>query len=239
MRPEIEELEGWYRGRAGNRAALSLATAVAPLVRRGATARLLALGYCGPLLEGFDPAWVERLILACPAEQGSIRWPATGANLAVEVDELSLPFIDSLFDQVLVVHSLEHAAPAAELLGELWRVLAPGGSAVIVVPNRAGVWVHMETTPFGQGTPFGRRQLRRMLEDARFELDHRQTLLAIPPVSLAGGLDRPVMKLLPGLGGLHIIRAIKREGPAMKPVGRTRNRRRRLAGAGLAPSPTC
>src|SRR3546814_14734062 len=81
--------------------------------------------------------------------------------------------------RALVVHALEHAATAERFLRELWRVLAPGGSIVMVVPNRAGIWVHMETTPFGHGAPFGKNQLRRMLADALFEVDHRQTLLAV------------------------------------------------------------
>lgn len=236
MRPEIEELQSWYQGRAGNRAALSLATAVAPLIRRGASVRLLALGYCAPLLQGFDPASVERLVLACPAEQGGDRWPAEGDNLAVEVDEQSLPFTDALFDQALIIHALEHAAPARRLLRELWRVLAPGGSLVIVAPNRAGLWVHMETTPFGQGTPFGQKQICRMLNDALFEIDHRETVLAVPPVSLVSGLDRPVMKMLPKLGGLHVIRAAKRDGPAAMPVGKVQRTRVKR---GLVPRTDC
>ena len=39
-------------------------------------------------------------------------------------------------DRVLMVHSLEFAESPRETLKELWRVLAPGGRLVIVVPNR-------------------------------------------------------------------------------------------------------
>src|SRR3546814_5275129 len=71
MRPEIEELATWYQGRVGARAALALTSAVAPLIRRGTSTRLLGLGYCAPLLQGFDLASVERLILACLTDQGA------------------------------------------------------------------------------------------------------------------------------------------------------------------------
>src|SRR3546814_18054691 len=64
MRPEIEELATWYQGRVGARAALALTSAVAPLIRRGTSTRLLGLGYCAPLLQGFDLASFERLLLA-------------------------------------------------------------------------------------------------------------------------------------------------------------------------------
>ncbi len=225
MRPQVEELANWYQSRAGMRAAQALASAVAPLIRRGTTERILALGYCAPLLDGFDPRSVERLILACPVDQGGLPWPRPQQNLVAEVDELALPFQDALFDQALVIHALEHAAPARRLLRELWRVLAPGGSVVIVAPNRSGLWVHMEATPFGHGAPFGKGQVCRMLDDALFEIDHRRTLLAVPPTPFLGWLDRPVMKIVPKLGGLHIIRAVKRDGPSVLPVGRVRRRR--------------
>ena len=234
MRPEVEDLAQWYQSRTGARAALALASAVAPLIHRGTTTRLLALGYCAPLLNGFDLASVERLILACPAEQGGLAWPRAAPNLAAEIDVLAMPFQDALFDEALVVHALEHAAPPRRLLRELWRVLAPGGSIVIVTPNRAGLWVHMETTPFGHGAPFGKNQICGMLEDALFEITHRQTLLAVPPLPAVAWLDRPAMRLLPKMGGLHIIRATKREGPMPVPVGRARKARRLLAPRGAA-----
>src|SRR3546814_5722786 len=82
MRPEIEELASWYRQDTGAKVASVLAAAIAPLIRRSATARLLALGYCTPFLDGFDPASVERLVLACPAEQGGSCWPSPECNLA-------------------------------------------------------------------------------------------------------------------------------------------------------------
>src|SRR3546814_980724 len=78
----------------------------------------------------------------------------------------------------------------------------------MVVPNRAGIWGHMETTPFGHGAPFGKNQLRRMLADALFEVDHRQTLLAVPPQRPFGWMDRPPMQIAPRTGGLHVLRAM-------------------------------
>src|SRR3546814_19061826 len=125
MRPEIEELASWYRQDTGAKVASVLAAAIAPLIRRSATARLLALGYCTPFLDGFDPASVERLVLACPAEQGGSCWPSPECNPAAEVDELMLPLAAALFDQALVVPPLAHAAPAERFLPELCGGLPP------------------------------------------------------------------------------------------------------------------
>src|SRR3546814_15288005 len=98
----------------------------------------------------------------------------------------------------------------------------------MVVPNRAGIWVHMEMTPFGHGAPFGKNQLRRMLADALFEVDHRQTLLAVPPQRPFGWMDRPLMKIAPRTGGRPLLRAATRAGPAPPIAGRPARRRTRF-----------
>ena len=58
-----------------------------------------------------------------------------------------------------MVHALEHAEDPRETLKEMWRVLAPNGRLVIVVPNRRGLWASFEHTPFGSGRPYSRGQL--------------------------------------------------------------------------------
>ena len=50
----------------------------------------------------------------------------------------------------------------------MWRVLAPEGRLLLIVPNRRGVWARLDTTPFGHGRPYSRGQLERLLTDALF-----------------------------------------------------------------------
>lgn len=52
----------------------------------------------------------------------------------VEADACSLPFSDASFDKLLSVHLLEHLPVPVRAIGEMARVLKPGGEAVIVVP---------------------------------------------------------------------------------------------------------
>jgi SAM-dependent methyltransferase len=47
-----------------------------------------------------------------------------------------LPLADGRFASVLSVHSLEHVPDPERVLDEVARVLAPGGTAVFVTPNR-------------------------------------------------------------------------------------------------------
>lgn len=91
----------------------------------------------------------------------------SASSTALIFDE-ELPLPDSSIDRVLMVHSLEFAESPRETLKELWRVLAPGGRLVIVVPNRRGVWARMEHTPFGSGRPYSRGQLTSLLRETNF-----------------------------------------------------------------------
>jgi SAM-dependent methyltransferase len=54
----------------------------------------------------------------------------------VRGDAESLPYDDGYFDAVTCLGSLEHFLDPAKALEEMRRVLAPGGRAVIVVPNQ-------------------------------------------------------------------------------------------------------
>jgi SAM-dependent methyltransferase len=51
-------------------------------------------------------------------------------------DMRELPFADGSFESVLAVQSLEHVPDPERVLGEVKRVLAPGGVAIFVTPNR-------------------------------------------------------------------------------------------------------
>lgn len=53
-------------------------------------------------------------------------------------DVLALPFPDASFDIVLCTEVIEHTPDAATAIGELARVLRPGGTLVLTTPNR--VW---------------------------------------------------------------------------------------------------
>ena len=54
----------------------------------------------------------------------------------VVADMRDLPFEDDYFDSVLSVQSLEHVPDPEKAVAQIARVLRPGGTAMIVTPNR-------------------------------------------------------------------------------------------------------
>jgi SAM-dependent methyltransferase len=54
----------------------------------------------------------------------------------VVADMRALPFPGGSFASVLAVHAIEHVPDPERALAEMRRVLAPGGSALLVTPNR-------------------------------------------------------------------------------------------------------
>jgi SAM-dependent methyltransferase len=117
-----------------------------------------------------------------PADQGVVRWPADGPNRTVLASEDELPLVDRSIDRVLMVHALESAEQGRRLLREVWRVLADGGQALIVVPNRRGLWCLSESTPFGYGQPFSISQLKGVLCNTLFVPRESASALFVPPL---------------------------------------------------------
>jgi SAM-dependent methyltransferase len=169
--------------------------------------RLLGFGFAIPYLGAFG---AERAIAAGPAAMGV---PPAGASLLC--DEDALPFADALFDRVLLVHGLERADSLRPLLRQLWRVLAPEGKLLVVAPNRASLWAQIDATPFGQGRPFSRSELDRILREALFEPERWERALYAPPVatrwlaSNGASWERAGALLFPALGGVHVVEAKK------------------------------
>ncbi|NLC70903.1 MAG: class I SAM-dependent methyltransferase [Desulfuromonadaceae bacterium] len=60
--------------------------------------------------------------------------------LAVKGNILDLPFLDGTFDKVISNTALEFIAEGNEAVGELFRVLKPGGLLVIATLNRLSPW---------------------------------------------------------------------------------------------------
>ncbi|MCA1953139.1 MAG: class I SAM-dependent methyltransferase [Hyphomicrobiales bacterium] len=214
MHLDIVDLKSFY--------ASPLGEVARRMILRGIRARwdslsglaLLGLGYPGPYLDILREG-TERSLAFMPARQGVIAWPSRQLSAASLVEATDMPLRDSVVDRILVIHALETSEDPAQLMAELWRVLAPGGQIMIVVPNRRGPWARRDSTPFGHGQPFSRRQLTALLKQALFTPTHWGEALYVPPVQrqffLRSALawERVGAALALPFSGIYVIEATK------------------------------
>ena len=190
--------------------------------------RVLGLGYPTPYL-GLFREDSERCIAFMPAAQGVLKWPTGRPALATLVDEFSLPLPDAAVDRILLVHALEMSDDPEGLLREVWRVLAPSGRVMAVIPNRRGVWTRTDTTPFGHGRPYSRSQITQLLRQTWFTPTAWGEALFVPPVAgswflrSAMAWERIGEALSLPFAGVHIVEATKQVYRAI-PAHRERTR---------------
>ncbi|MGI9373104.1 MAG: class I SAM-dependent methyltransferase [Hyphomicrobiales bacterium] len=179
------------------------------------------IGFATPYLEAWrDKA--QRCLSLMPAWQGVIHWPEDSENTCALADETELPLPDSSVDLAIVAHALELTEHRRLMLRELWRVLAPEGRCLFVVPNRGGMWARADSTPFGHGRPFSRPQLTQLLKDALFTPVGWAHALYMPPVKRkfimrsAPAWERMGLGLGAGVPGVIIVDAQKQVFAAVR-----------------------
>lgn len=204
---------------------------------------VVGLGYAGPMLGVFREE-SECTLAFMPAEQGVVNWPADGPSSSTLVDETQLPLGDGTVDRLVLVHCLEMSEQPRDLLREAWRVLAPGGRLAVLVPNRRGLWARFEHTPFGQGRPYSRSQIVRLLRDTLFTPNSWGEVLWVPPfrgrfmIRSAAAWERAgtVIRAMPP--GVLLVEATKQLYAAVPAKERSRARVRFVPALAGKPVPT-
>jgi len=229
MHADIVDLRAFYGTMLGRLAERSIAFAVSAVWAQIPNERLVGLGYALPWLDRFGVD-AERVFAFMPATQGAVNWPPQGPSATALVFDEELPLPDSSIDRILMVHALEHSESPNETLKEMWRVLAPNGRLVVVVPNRRGVWARLEHTPFGTGRPFSRGQLTALLRESNFTPGPVSEALFFPPtkrrsvLKLYQFLERVGRRFWPMFSGVIVVEAQKRLYQGI-PVSRRASRR--------------
>ena len=210
MPQTVRDLAAFYDAPLGQLARRAIAREIHALWPDLRNYRVLGYGFAIPYLSAF--AGTERCIAAMPAPVGVVGWPEE-KNAALLCEEDALPFPDVFFDRILIVHGLEASDHLRVLLRQLWRVLAPEGRLLLVVPNRASLWAQVQKSPFGHGRPFSRMELESLLKDALFEPGRWRRALYAPPfetVTRSGtGWEKVGSRLFSRIGGVHVVEAAK------------------------------
>jgi len=213
MRRDVIDLREFYAAPLGQAAREMVARKVSEAWGGLSDLDILAFGYATPFLATLRDG-ARRTIAAMPAAQGVEAWPLGARNAAALVDEAALPFPNALFDRILAVHALEESDGPLAVLAELGRVLAPQGRLIVVAVARHGLWANAESSPFGHGRPFSRRQLEQLVREAGLEPAGWTRALYAPPLPWAArwaeSFEQAGARLWPAFSGLILMEAQKR-----------------------------
>lgn len=215
MRPSVVQLRQFYSSRLGRLVKKRLRHVVLRHWPEHEKETIVGIGYAPLLLRVLERGNGGTILALMPAEQGAIYWPVHTDNRSVLADELMPPFADNTLHRVLMLHSVEFAGKPDELLRVYWRMLAPGGRLLVMVPNRYGLWAHFGRSPLTRGRKFSMGKLKDLLEEAQFTLRDSSTALYVPPSTgwlwqrATGAVEWLGRVLLPGCGGVVVIEAEK------------------------------
>lgn len=152
----------YYRTRLGRTAQKAIREQVLGLWPDANGLSVAGFGFAAPLLRPYMSD-ARRVIALMPGQQGVMHWPAGLPNVSVLCRETFWPLENDSIDRMIVMHGLETSEDPIALLDECYRVLAPEGHGLFIVPNRAGLWARRDETPFGFGRPYTLGQLEGKL----------------------------------------------------------------------------
>jgi 2-polyprenyl-3-methyl-5-hydroxy-6-metoxy-1,4-benzoquinol methylase len=148
------------------------------------------------------------------------------ARIRIVAELAAARYPDAWFDAVIVWHVLEHLRDPAATLGEIQRVLRPGGRLVVAVPNFSSLqarwagaaWFHLDLPRHLYHFPLS--ALRRLLERNGFEVrsEHHFSLRQNPFGWIQSFQNRWPDLPRNGLYRLLYQRSPGEEPPAARPV---------------------
>lgn len=139
--PSSKELLLFYKTPTGKRLDKEIAGCVTEFLldKKLAKRYLLCIGHpipsCLPLFRK-----AKSYSVLTPLFQGPKKLVDKGLNKTVLSDETHLPFINVSFDIAIIFHAIEYMDDPTSFFEELWKVLAPGGRIILMIPNRKGGW---------------------------------------------------------------------------------------------------
>ena len=220
MTPDVKRLIDFYKSPLGKISRALVREEIVRFTGQMDQRRVLGLGFATPYLR-FTLDKAERVLAFMPARQGSSAWPREGPSHTVLCDPLEMPLTAAAVDLIFAVHAFEHIGDAEELMRELWRVAAPNARLIVVVPRRRGFWAATDNTPFGDGNPFSRSQVERLLRDHSFVPEVWREALYLPPTSRpllikwARFFERFLRLFGPAFAGVIVVSAKKELFPAV------------------------
>ena len=235
MHLDVQDLRNfYYRSTLGRAAQSILQRRLVELWPDVKGQTVVGFGFAVPMLRPFlDDA--RRVIALMPGPQGVMPWPPNMPNVSVLMEETAWPIETGRVDRLVVLHGLETSERPSTVMDECWRALGPGGKAVFMVPNRAGLWSRSDRTPFGFGRPYTLGQVESQLRKHHFAIERHMSVLYQMPSTRrfwlkSGPLMEKMGQRMPAIlaGGVFVIevskhvhnqRGTKVQKEAAKPLG--------------------
>lgn len=227
MHLDVQDLRNfYYRSMLGRAAQKAVRDQLIKMWPEAKGQTVVGFGFAVPLLRPYITE-ARRVVGLMPGPQGVMAWPTGLPNMATLCEEVSWPIETGHADKLVVMHGLETSEQPSAVLDEAFRVLGPGGKAMFIVPNRAGMWSRSDRTPFGFGRPYTLGQLEAQLKHHQFSIGRHEFALYQPPSPrrfwrktgpMAERLGQSVSMV--AAGGVIMVEATKRvqavSGPGLK-----------------------
>ncbi|MBW8309013.1 MAG: class I SAM-dependent methyltransferase [Candidatus Paracaedibacteraceae bacterium] len=213
---DISDLLKFYASSLGTEVQNRLATLITDLWPSVKCNTFICHGFPFPFLNEMAVE-AERMAVFMSPHIGIMNWPLEGKNITALAEEGDLPLGDDSVDRLLLLHSLEFCQNPKNFLREIWRVLAPEGRAIVIVPNRRSLWSHLTHTPFGHGNPYSMGQLSSVLKENQFDICQKiRSLYMIPSefwhntptASIAEALNKTFAGKLSGVVAIEVKKRI-------------------------------
>lgn len=181
----------------------------------------------------------HRILMPCVTETSAGTVQIVGAPS-------QLPFAADAIDAVFLPHTLDFWPKPRAVLREVERVLIPEGRVIVMGFNALSLWglVSLVQRRTGAMPWCGHFRTAHTVEDwlsvLGFDIECRESLIFRPPITAALGpglasFDEIGRRVGPALGGIYVIRAVKRVA-TLTPLRPSWRRRALLPGRAVEPT---
>jgi SAM-dependent methyltransferase len=215
----LARLEAWYRTPLGSEVAARECACIAGMLGDVFGYYLVQVGVADGFKEALSASRVRHHVFVGPDRDSETSGSVTGCGILAHPG--ALPLVSDGVDAVLLPHTLDFVPDPRLVLREVERILIPEGRVLILGFNALSSWgaLSLLTGPWGRVPWCGRFLTRYRIEDwlslLGFDVEMRQHIIFRPPLRRALGprlaaLDILGRTLWPALGGVYVIRAVKR-----------------------------
>ncbi|RNE90560.1 class I SAM-dependent methyltransferase [Marichromatium sp. AB31] len=211
----LAQLQRWYRSPLGTELARLECACVQQLLHDTFGYYLVQVGVTESFRDALATSRIRHRI-AMPCDP-----PPLARAPAIVGRASQLPLASDSIDALFLPHTLDFSPDPQAVLREAERTLIPEGRLIVIGFNALSTWGLRALLRGARGpAPWCGRfrthyQMEAWLSDLGFALERREFLMFRPPLTRALGPGGPRIetlgrRLLPALGGVYVLRAVKR-----------------------------